>query len=143
MAPGEYAVHYSSFAPDSIPSCAVFSNLSDAEIYAQQQIQLQPDLRCRIYDHHGFIGKPIREFKGSQYKGDRDLSPRFRRWLGSLLFFGGIVLTLIDWHAGFRLLWPAMLGTRMLIPGLLLLMTELIIAIYAWQKRSHIAATRP
>jgi hypothetical protein len=36
-----------------------------------------------------------------------------------------------------------MLGTRMLIPGLLLLMTELIIAIYAWQKRSHIAATRP
>ena len=58
------------------------------------------------------------------YKGESDLSPRFRRWVGSILFFGGLILTVIDWRADFRFVWPAMLGTRMLIPGFLLLITE-------------------
>lgn len=136
-------MHYSSFAPsEPVPFCTIFLSFPEAEAYAQEQVSQRPELRCCIYDHNGFIGKPLREFKGSRYKGDRDLSPRFRRWLGSFLFFGGLILTLIDWHADFRLLWPAMLGTRMLIPGMILLVTELVIVIYARQKHAHTHATR-
>jgi hypothetical protein len=66
-----------------------------------------------------------------KYVGDSDFSPRFRRWAGSLLFFGGILLTLIDWHVDFNLGWPAMIGTRMLIPGLVLLFIEAMVILTA------------
>jgi hypothetical protein len=139
MAPEEYAVHYSNFGSFSNPTpfCTVFSSLAEAEAYAKDQIAQRPDLRCRIYDHRGLIGKPVREFKGNGYKGDSDLSPRFRRWLGTVLFFGGLILTIVDWQADFRFIWPAMIGTRMLIPGLLLLLTEAILLFYARYRRTH------
>lgn len=143
MSAGEYAVHYSSFANPAIaPFCSVFSSLPEAESYAKEQIALHPDLRCRIYDHHGFVGEPLREFRGATYKGDSDLSPRFRRWAGSILFFGGLILTLIDWRANFRFVWPAMIGTRMILPGLLLLLTEAIIVFYAKRRTPHTAEKR-
>jgi hypothetical protein len=133
MMAGEYAVHYSNFesCPEPSPCCTIFDSLPEAETYAKEQVTKRPDLRCRIYDHQGFVGKPIREFKGRSYKGDSDLSPRFRRWVGSTLFFGGLILTIVDWQADFRFVWPAMIGTRMLIPGLLLLITEAVIVFYA------------
>jgi len=139
MAENEYAVHYSNFgdSPNASPFCTIFSNLAEAETYAKEQIAKRPDLRCRIYDHRGLVGKPIREFKGSSYKGDSDLSPRFRRWVGSVLFFGGLILTIVDWRVDFRFLWPSMLGTRMILPGLLLLLTEAIIVFYARYKKEH------
>ena len=132
MSSGEYAVHYSSFessTPGSGPTCTVFGSLAEAEQYAAKQVTLRPGLRCRIYDHHGFVGSPIREMKGREYKDESDISPRFRRWVGSVLFFGGLVLTFVDWSTDFRLSWPAMLGTRMLIPGLVLLVIEAVIII--------------
>lgn len=126
MTAGEYAIHYSKFGSSSSfsPVCTVFGTLSEAEIYAKEQVVQRPDLRCRIYDHQGFIGAPLNEFRGSSYKGDSDLSPRFRRWVGSVLFIGGLILTAIDWRYDFRLSWPAMIGTRILIPGLVLLVAE-------------------
>jgi hypothetical protein len=138
MAVGEYAVHYSSFDSDPgiPPSCTVFSTLAEAEAYATEQIAQRPTLRCRIYDHQGFVGQPIREFRGSGYKDKNDISPRFRRWAGSGLFFGGLILTLVDWAHDFSLSWPAMIGTRMLVPGLILLMTEAVILL-AKRKSDH------
>ena len=138
MTPGEYAVHYSNFAGSStVPTCTIFSSLPEAEAYARQQIAQRPDLRCRIYDHHGFIGQPIREFTGTSYKGDSDISPRFRRWTGSILFFGGLILIIVDWIHDFSLSWPAMIGIRMFFPGLILLITEAVIVIYARRKAGH------
>jgi hypothetical protein len=64
MSPGEYAVHYSSFdssAPGTGPSCTILGSLADAEEYAKAQVALKPGLRCRIYDHRGFVGPPILE----------------------------------------------------------------------------------
>jgi hypothetical protein len=139
MTAGEYAVHYSSFdgAPGTAPSCTVFSSLAEAEAYAREQIAQRPDLRCRIYDHQGFVGPPIREVSGRNYKGESVISQGFRRWVGSVLFFGGLVLVIVDWSHDFGLTWPAMIGLRMLIPSLILLMTEAVVMVQASRKSQH------
>jgi hypothetical protein len=136
MAPGEYAVHYSE--QSGPPSCTVFGTLAEAEAYAQGRVLQQPSLRCRIYDHQGFIGKPIQEFRGNSYKGDSDISPRFRRWAGSILFFGGLILIIVDWNHDFSLSWPTMFGIRMVFPGLFLLITEAFIVLYSRRKNEHV-----
>jgi hypothetical protein len=144
MKPGEYAILYSSLRLGSDvengvatrePFCTVFSTLTDAEEYAAQQVALLPTLGCRIYDHHGLGRELIREIRGSGYKGEEEMTPRFRRWWGYGLFFGGLVLVVVDWRADFGLLWPAMFATRMMPVGLLLLVTELVIVIEARRKR--------
>lgn len=138
MTAGEYAVHYSSFpSSETVPSCTVFSGLAEAEAYARQQVAPREDLRCRIYDHQGFVGKPIREISGTRYKGDSEISPRFRRWVGSVLFSGGLILILFDWTHDFSLIWPATIGIRMIFPGLILLITEAIIVFYAKRKSGN------
>ena len=143
MAPGEYAVLYSSLQPNISghhdgPFCTVFNSLPEAEEHAAQQIALVPTLRCRIYDHHGLGGNPTREIRGSQYKGDSEISARFRRWCGSILFFGGIALVVLDWSRDFDLSWPATVGIRMIPVGLILLLTEFVIVITARRnKRSN------
>jgi hypothetical protein len=133
MKAGEYAVHYSSFDEPSgvVPFCTVFENLSGAEVYAREQIAERPHLRCRIYDHQGFIGAPVREFKGCSFKGEGEISSRFRRWGGSVLFFGGLFLTAIDWYYDFELSWPSIIGMRIVIPGLILLFTEVLFILHA------------
>ena len=139
MEAGEYAVHYSSFeGPSALPLfCTVFGSLSEAKAYAAEQVARRPDLRCRIYDHQGFVGAPICEFTGSSYKGEGEISSRFRRWVGSLLFFPGLILTAVDWYYDFDLSWPAMIGTRMLFPGLILLVTEAILVFNARRRAIH------
>jgi hypothetical protein len=140
MSLGEYAVHYSSFdngARGTGPSCTILGSLKDAEEYAKAQVILKPKLRCRIYDDRGFVGPPILEVCGPQYKGESAISPRFRRWFGSLLFFGGLALFLVDWSSDFKLTWPATIGVRMLLPGLILLVTEAAMVLHAKRKRVH------
>jgi hypothetical protein len=145
MTPTEYAVLYSGTqplpsnppngTPASGPYCTVFSTLAEAEEHAAQQIALIPTLRCRIYDHQGLAVQPIREIRGTQYKGESEISARFRRWAGSILFFGGLALIVLDWSTDFNLSWPATIGMRMFPVGLVLLVTELAIVITA--KRAH------
>jgi hypothetical protein len=140
MSPGEYAVHYSSFDSSTRgtgPTCTILGSLSDAEEFAKAQVALKPGLRCRIYDHRGFIGPPILEVRGQQYVGESEISPRFRRWFGSVLFFGGLALVIIDWNSDFTLTWPATIGVRMLIPGLVLLVTEVVLVLHSRHKRIH------
>jgi len=145
MKPGEYAILYSGLQPappdhqDNISKgslfCTVFSSLAEAEAYAAQQVTLLPAVRCRIYDHHGLGREAIREIPGSQYKGEKDITPGFRRWVGSILFFGGVGLTILDWCSDFSLSWPAMIGTRVFPVGFVLLVTELVIVIEARRKK--------
>jgi hypothetical protein len=137
MTAGEYAVHCSSFAPDESPSCTVLGSLAEAEDFAREQVALRPEIRCRIYDHHGFIGAPIREISGRDYKGESFISARFRRWVGSVLFLGGAGLLAVDWMQDFRLNWPSLIGARMLLPGLVLVMTEIVIVLNARNKSRH------
>jgi hypothetical protein len=140
MLPGEYAVHYSNFDSSALvtgPSCTILGSLADAEEYAKAQVVLKPGQRCRIYDDRGFVGPPILEVRGQQYKGESEISPRFRRWCGSLLFFGGLALVIVDWSVDFKLTWPATIGVRMLIPGLILLLTEAILVLHIKRKRIH------
>jgi hypothetical protein len=151
MAPGEYAVLYSSNqlgqsmgntdAPMSGPFCRVFSSLAEAEEHANEQVRLLPTLHCRIYDNEGLGREPVREIWGKDHKGRSEISARFRRWGGSVLFFGGLGLVLLDWSRDFSLSWPAMVGFRMLPVGLVLLITELVIVVEARRKRSHVART--
>ena len=144
MKAGEYAVHYSSFeGPSAVsPYCTVFGRLAEAEAHAASETARRPELRCRVYDHEGLGRQPIREFKGSGYKEEAGIGPRFRRWGGSVLFFGGLILTIIDWRSDFELSWPAMIGTRMLAPGLVLTVTEAVIVIDAKRRRMHANETR-
>jgi len=145
MTSTEYAVLYSGTQPIptdsqdgtrlSGPVCTVFSTLAEAEAYATQQVALIPTLRCRIYDHQGLAVQPIREIRGSQHKGDSEITARFRRWAGSILFFGGLALVALDWSLDFRLSWPATIGVRMFPVGLVLLVTELVIVITARRAR--------
>jgi hypothetical protein len=141
MVIGEYAVHYSSFSsvPPSGPFCSVFANLQEAESFAQWQVATTPTLRCTIYGHEGGVGAPVRDIRGSQYKGDNDLTPRFRRWAGSILLFGGSALFIFDWIGEFRLSWPSLIGVRMLIPGLVLGITEVFLTIQARSARRRVS----
>jgi hypothetical protein len=139
MVPGEYAVHYSNFAGRSVysePYCTVFEGLANATAYAEGQVLIQPDLRCTIYDHEGFGKPPIEDIRGVAFREKDGLSPRFRRWVGSILFFGGLILTEIDWSTDFALSWPAMIGTRLIIPGMALLAMEAVIIFEARRKQS-------
>ncbi len=137
MHPGEFAVHFSFFSASSgaRPFCVVFSAFGEAQAFADQQIAASPALCCGVYDHQGIVGPPLYEARGAQFKDRSGFTPGFRRWTGSILFFAGLVLTFVDWSTGFRLSWPAMLGTRMLIPGLALLVTEAMILIGQRQNR--------
>lgn len=134
MLHGEYAVHYSllrnTHAP---PRCDVFHSLAAAEAHAAEAVAESPDLRCRIYDHQGFIGAPLREISGVRFRRN-DMSPRLRRWLGSGLLLTGVVLVVVDWQSSFRLSWPALIGSRLLIPGVILLATEALLLLNALQK---------
>jgi hypothetical protein len=145
MTPTEYAVLYSGAQPvppnpqNPTPTdpryCTIFSTLAQAEEYATQQVAFIPTLRCRIYDHQGLAVQPIREIRGTQHKGDSEITARFRRWAGSILFLGGITLIILDWSTNFGLSWPATIGVRMFPVGLVLLVTELVIVITA--RRAH------
>jgi hypothetical protein len=140
MSIGEYAVHYSSFdsrSPGNGPSCTVLGSFADAQEYAKAQVALKPELRCRIYDHRGFVGPPLLEVRGQKYKGESEISPRFRKWFGSALFFGGLALILVDWSVDFRLTWPATIGMRLFISGLVLLATEVALILHAKRKNTQ------
>lgn len=131
MAAGEYAVHFSKSAGEiDARTCAVLPSLSDAESFAREQVAIHSALLCRIFDHQGFIGAPALEVAGKDYKGHNDITPRFRRWAGSLLFVGGSGLFLTDWVANFRFDWPSVLGSRLMIPGLVLLVTEALVLLH-------------
>lgn len=130
MLPGEFAVHESS-STSTLPVCTVFSSFAEAEAFASERVQQQNTLRTRIYDHQGFIGAPLREFRGAQFKGERNFSPRVRRWLGAAFLVVGSAMVLADWSTDFRLTWPAVVGSRLLIPGALLFATEALIFLQA------------
>ena len=119
MRSGEYAIHASSLdgAMAGVPHCTVFGSLAETEAYAEEQLAAKPDLQYRIYDHHGFARHPIRELRGRNYKAPSEISPRVRRWLGSAMLGGGLLLVLFDWSKNVALSWPAMLGVRMLRPA--------------------------
>ena len=53
------------------------------------------------------------------------------------MFFGGLALVIVDWSSYFKLTWPATIGVRMLIPGLILLVTELALMLHAKRKHIH------
>lgn len=132
MVAGEFAVHYSSFPAEyhGSPYCDVFPSLADAEAHANEFITLHTDVRCRVYDAHGIVGAPLVEVAGKDYKGESNLS-HFRRWVGSVLFIVGSILFTIDVLQDYRLLWPSTIGSRMLIPGALLLLTEGLVVLTA------------
>lgn len=131
MAPGEIAVHFSSHAEKSgtPPFCTIFPSLQEAESYAHAFVKQHPTVRTTLYSHEGRVGAPLRDIRGADYK-DTEITARFRRWVGSILFFGGGALTLLDWVNDFSLSWPAMVGTRMILPGLTLLFTEAMIMLH-------------
>jgi len=124
-----------SAAPANQPYCVLFPSLIAAEEFAAQQVALHPRLRCRVYDHHGLANPPLRELTGPQFKHESDLSPRLRRWIGSILLFGGMLLFAIDWIGDFRFNWPSMVGSRMIPTGLVLLFIEAGILLNRAQQR--------
>jgi hypothetical protein len=142
MAPGDFAVLYSAqYAPSnstsgamgpSGPVCDLFSTFSEAEEHARQETALWPSLRCRIYGAEGLGGPPIKELKGSDYRGDSEMSARFRRWCGATLFVGGLGLILFDSIHDFNRGWPATIGMRAFPAGLILLVTE---AVIVWEHK--------
>ncbi|CAN5502439.1 hypothetical protein BH10ACI4_BH10ACI4_28720 [soil metagenome] len=139
MAPGEYAVHSSSLdgAVGGVPSCVIFRSLAEAVAYAEERAAARPELNLRIYDHHGFAGQPVREIRGGTYKGHSEISARFRRWVGTGMLVGGLGLIALDWSTNFGLSWPAMIGARMLVPGVILLATESVILFAASRAQKH------
>ena len=157
MADGEFAVLYTGNAippppsPNDIgvpgeprslgrndigaPYCVVFLSLAAAEDFAAQQVARSSSLRCRIYDHHGLANPPLRELTGAHFKHESDLSPRLRRWIGSILLFGGMLLFAVDWMANFRYGWPSMVGSRVAPTGLVLLFIDVGILLNRAQRR--------
>ena len=142
MLEGEFAVH-DSFSV-SAPDCTIFPSLADAERWSRARVAQDPALRCRIYDHDGLARPPVLEVRGSAYSAEAEMSPRFRRWCGSILFLGGLLLTAVDAMYDFRLSWPAMIGTRILLPGLLLLFIEAMVMLHTRsQGKGNLSTRRP
>jgi hypothetical protein len=140
MEPGEYAVLYSSheLAPDEVsgaPYCTVFETLAAAKEGVHEAVERSTALRCRIYSDLGLGGPPLLEVRGANYRGESEMSAGFRRWCGSILFFGGLGLIVLDWTSDFKLTWPATLGFRMLPVGLILLMTEAVV-LYGTRRKT-------
>jgi hypothetical protein len=50
---------------------------------------------------------------------------------------GGVGLTILDWSTDFRLSWAAMVGIRLLIPGVLLVVTEAVMMLHGRQRRER------
>jgi hypothetical protein len=113
----------------------VLGSLKDSIANAQRQVKERPDLRCTIYDYRGFVGAPLREIRASEFKDEETLSPRFRRWVGSILFFGGLILTVVDLRTDSALSWAAMIGTGIIVPGFALLFIEAIVQLNARRQR--------
>jgi hypothetical protein len=135
MQPGEFAVLFSqSDGEVDANTCAILPSLPDAEAYARDLVSRHPRLRCRIYDHHGLVGAPVREDCGADFVARDEISSRFRRWTGGLLFAGGIGLICVDWAYGFALDWPSITGSRMIVPGGILLVTEAGLMLHARHK---------
>jgi hypothetical protein len=150
MSPGEYAVLFSGPQPlpegdpedlmsGREPACVIFTSLAEAEQFAAHSVERDSTIRCRVYDHEGLAHAPVRELRGGAYKGESEITARFRRWCGSILFFGGIGLFAMDWVSGFRMSWPGMLGSRMFPAGLVLLVIELVIVIEARRVKRRAA----
>lgn len=145
MTDGEFALFYDGVAvPLSIsrddiglstPFCSIFSSRERAEQFARQQVAAYPALRCRLFDHDGLGRPPLMEVRGAAYKGESEITPRIRRWLGGGLFVSGAVLTLVDWRVDFRYMWASTLGTRLMVPGGTLLVVEAAYQLNAAQKR--------
>jgi hypothetical protein len=129
MSPAEFAVHTSGSS-----TCAIFPSLPEAEAFAAQQVADTPTLRCRIYDHQGFIGEPLREFAGAGFRGGTGLSPRYLRILGLTLLLVGVTLFTVDWLASFRFGWPGFIGARLLIFGLVVTAFALLTRLHEFQK---------
>jgi len=137
----KFAVHYSSF-PDGYagaPYCDVFASAAEAEAYARSYVIDHPQVRCRVYDAHGFVGAPLFEVAGKSFKDESNLS-QFRRWGGSVLFVVGSILFSIDVFQDYRLLWPSTIGSRLAIPGALLLVTEGLVVLTARHNEKKKAA---
>ena len=145
MGPGEYAVLYSGGQPrvaghegeggGEAPACTVFGSLVEAEAHAAAKVAEEPTLRCRIYDQHGLAGQPVREIRGTLHKGESEVSAKFRRWGGSVLLVGGIVLWAVDSNSDMKMGWPSAVAARIAPLGLILLVTELVIVIEARRKK--------
>lgn len=130
MSADEFAVHYS-----HRHTCDIFSSLAEAEAFAAEQIAREPNLRCRIYDHHGLGKAPLKELRGGDFRGDKDFSPKVRLALGLGLFGTGSILFAFDWVNDFRYTWPGVLGSRLVVPGLIVLVTDGIFRLNEWHKR--------
>jgi hypothetical protein len=129
MSPGDFAVHTSGSSV-----CAIFPSLPEAEAFAAAEVAAAPTLRCRIYDHQGFIGEPLREVIGPNFRGGTGLSPRYLRILGLTLLLSGIVLFATDWLNGFRFGWPGFIGARLLIFGLVVTAFAALTRLHELQK---------
>jgi hypothetical protein len=146
MSPGEYAVLYSNLQPpaegkgadsfrSSDPVCVVFDDLGAAEAYATRRVAEFPKLRCRIFDHHGMGGAPVREIAGAEGHDRNEISAKFRRWAGGGLLLAGIALGIAEWWSDFTLNWAGLIGARIGPVGTILLITELAIVLEARRKR--------
>ena len=142
MGPGEFAVHYSNFEGEAgkAPYCTVFGSMEDAVAYAQRKVADRPTLWCRIYDDQGLIGPGLKEIRGAEYREKGEMTARFRRWAVVILLLGGLILIGIDWNSDFRYTWPATIGMRMVIPGLVLAVTEVVIVVLDRRRRGKEAA---
>jgi hypothetical protein len=94
-----------------------------------------------VYDAHGIVGAPLFEVAGKDYKGESNLST-FRRWVGGVLFVVGSILFSIDVVQDYRLLWPSTIGSRMALPGAVLLLTEGLVMLTARHNAKLKAAAR-
>ena len=147
MQPGEFAVqlsHARSGSPldaEGIPvrdvnaaPCLIFSNLHDAEAWSRARVQANPELRCRVYDHHGMGGPPPRLFADERYVKHDGFSRSTSLRIGFALVGTGAALCTAEWISDFHLSWAAMVGTRLLPIGLLLLVTEGALRLNDWDR---------
>lgn len=143
MVPGEFAVHFSGAHPGPPGTCAVLTSLVEAEAYATEQVGVHPGLGCRIYDHHGMVGAPLRKIQGPEYKDNTGLSAPVRRWLGLGLLLLGFALFAVDWRSGFTRMWPSTIGLPLLLPGAVLVFMEALVVLTAKRRAKAAGTTAP
>lgn len=112
----------------------LFGDFASAEAWSKAKVSSLPELRCRIYDSHGMASQPV-EIRDPRYARTDGFSRKTSTRIGVGLLAVGTALCVAEWVSDFHLSWAAMVGTRLLPAGLLLLVTEAGLRLNDWDKR--------
>lgn len=116
---------------DSAQVCTVFDTQSDAERWAQAQVDLYPTMRCVVFTHEGRGRPPLLTVTRPEFADRGEIGPKTRRWVGGACLLAGILLAAWEITHDYTTIWAGTLAIRLLPVAAVFLGAELVLWIQA------------